>query len=234
MPFEHVHGNGGLLTTVGDLVRWNENFVTPVVGDRAFVREQQTPVAFTNGTMQRYAFGLMLGSHKGVPEVSHAGATAGYRAFLGRYPDQHISVAVLCNAGSANAAQAARAVADLYLGNRLNPSAAPPPALDEMRGPVDGIPRDTGFRPTAEDLQAFAGTYVSEEIETTLVVEVQQGQLIARRRPDTVITLQPRSMDRFDGGSLAVVTFHRRDGVVTELGLTEDRVWDLRFARTSR
>ena len=25
MPFENVHGNGGLLTTVGDLLRWNEN-----------------------------------------------------------------------------------------------------------------------------------------------------------------------------------------------------------------
>ncbi len=29
MPFENVHGNGGLLTTVGDLLRWNENFVAP-------------------------------------------------------------------------------------------------------------------------------------------------------------------------------------------------------------
>ena len=34
MPFENVHGNGGLLTTVGDLLKWNENFVTPKVGDR--------------------------------------------------------------------------------------------------------------------------------------------------------------------------------------------------------
>ena len=29
MPFENVHGNGGLLTTVGDLLTWNENFVEP-------------------------------------------------------------------------------------------------------------------------------------------------------------------------------------------------------------
>ena len=33
MPFENVHGNGGLLTTVGDLLKWNENFVTPKVGN---------------------------------------------------------------------------------------------------------------------------------------------------------------------------------------------------------
>ena len=39
MPFETVYGNGGLLTTVGDLLRWNQNFVSPatqlsVVQDR--------------------------------------------------------------------------------------------------------------------------------------------------------------------------------------------------------
>ena len=37
MPFEKVHGNGGLLTTVADLLKWNENFADPKVGDRAFV-----------------------------------------------------------------------------------------------------------------------------------------------------------------------------------------------------
>ena len=42
MPFENVHGNGGLLTTVGDLLQWNENFVAPKVGDAAFVAGQQT------------------------------------------------------------------------------------------------------------------------------------------------------------------------------------------------
>ena len=138
MPFENVHGNGGLLTTVGDLLRWNENFVTPKVGDADFVKLQQTTVPFTSGTMQTYAFGLMIGTYKGVREVSHSGSTAGYRAHLMRYPDQHVSVAVLCNAGTANATQLARSVADLYLGDRLNPSAPPVPPPAETRGPLTG------------------------------------------------------------------------------------------------
>jgi CubicO group peptidase (beta-lactamase class C family) len=49
MPFENVHGNGGLLTTVGDLLKWNENFVSPVVGDPAFVAEQQKAGVFNDG-----------------------------------------------------------------------------------------------------------------------------------------------------------------------------------------
>ena len=35
MPFEDVHGNGGLLTTVGDLLKWNQNFTTATVAARA-------------------------------------------------------------------------------------------------------------------------------------------------------------------------------------------------------
>src|SRR5688500_10291675 len=46
MPFEDVHGNGGLLTTVGDLLKWNENFVEPKVGDRPLVTLQQEPGKF--------------------------------------------------------------------------------------------------------------------------------------------------------------------------------------------
>src|SRR5215510_14151559 len=42
MPFENVHGNGGLLTTVGDLLKWNENFVHPTVGDASIVKQMTT------------------------------------------------------------------------------------------------------------------------------------------------------------------------------------------------
>src|SRR5438445_3672439 len=119
MPFENVHGNGGLLTTVGDLLKWNENFATPKVGDAAFVQQQQQPGRFNDGRTHDYAFGLMIGEYKGLREVSHSGSTAGYRAFLTRYPDQKVSVAVLCNVSSGAATQYAHAVADLYLAGTL-------------------------------------------------------------------------------------------------------------------
>src|SRR4029078_4906158 len=82
MPFEDVHGNGGLLTTVGDLLKWNENFVAPVVGDKAFVAEQQTRGHFTGGLEEDSALGLSLRQYRGAREVWHSGSTAGYRAYL--------------------------------------------------------------------------------------------------------------------------------------------------------
>jgi CubicO group peptidase (beta-lactamase class C family) len=41
MPFEDVHGNGGLLTTVGDLLKWNANFATAKVGGKELVALEQ-------------------------------------------------------------------------------------------------------------------------------------------------------------------------------------------------
>jgi CubicO group peptidase (beta-lactamase class C family) len=124
MPFENVYGNGGLLTTVGDLLKWNENFVSPVVGDAAFVAEQQMPGTFNDGRTHGYALGLFIGTYKGLREVSHGGATAGYRAFLTRFPDQRVSVAVLCNASTAVPTQYAHDVADAYLADRVKPAAS--------------------------------------------------------------------------------------------------------------
>lgn len=122
MPFENVHGNGGLLTTVGDLLKWNEHFVKPSIGDAAFVAEQERPGRFNDGRAHGYALGLMVGQLDGVREVAHSGSTAGYRAHLSRYPDQRVSVAVLCNGSNAAATSYSDQVARLYLASALKAS----------------------------------------------------------------------------------------------------------------
>jgi CubicO group peptidase (beta-lactamase class C family) len=86
MPFENVHGNGGLLTTVGDLLKWNENFVDQKVGDAAFLKVQQEPGRLNDGSAHQYAMGLTVRDYKGLPEVGHSGSTAGNRAQPTRTP----------------------------------------------------------------------------------------------------------------------------------------------------
>jgi CubicO group peptidase (beta-lactamase class C family)/lysophospholipase L1-like esterase/ketosteroid isomerase-like protein len=125
MPFENVHGNGGLLTTVGDLLRWNANFDDPEVGDADLVREMQASGKLANGSEFGYGMGLSIDRYKGLPEVRHSGTTASYRAYLSRFPDQNLSVAVLCNAGDSTPRQTLHAVADLYLRAALKADPAP-------------------------------------------------------------------------------------------------------------
>ena len=224
MPFENVHGNGGLLTTVGDLLRWNENFESPKVGDAGFVRRQQEPGTFNDGKAGRYALGLMVGQYRGVREVGHSGSTAGYRAHLARYPDQRVSVAVLCNVSSGAATQYAHAVADLYLGSAIQAAAS--------AAPTPRQPPAQTFTPTPVQLASYAGTYTSDEAETVLTIAVDGESLVLKRRPDTKITLRPTVEDTFTAGAgIGTIKFLRTGERVTEFSVSQERVFDLRFKR---
>ncbi|HXG86752.1 MAG TPA: serine hydrolase domain-containing protein [Vicinamibacterales bacterium] len=223
MPFENVHGNGGLLTTVGDLLKWNENYVAPIVGDPALLGEQQTPGRYNDGRALDYALGLFVNIHRGMKNVYHSGATAGYRAHLNRFPAAHTSVAVLCNGSTGDATRSANAVSDLYLAGRLQPAAPAAPA--RPAAPAMAPP------PTAEKLAELAGNYWSDEAETMLTAAVDAGKLVLKRRPDTVVTLTPVATDAFRG-LIGEVTFRRdANGKVEALSIKQDRVWDLRFTR---
>lgn len=223
MPFENVHGNGGLLTTVGDLLTWNENFVNPKVGSPKLIAEMSTVGKFNDGKTQDYALGLMIGELRGVKNVFHSGSTAGYRAHLNRFPESRTSVAVLCNVSSGDATRAANRVSEAFLGDRLKPASPPRTAV--------AAPAALNPPPTVAALNGLAGNYWSDEAETMLIAAVDPSGLVLKRRPDSVIALTAIGPDKFRG-SIGTVTFLRNaTGAVEGLSVNQDRVWDLRFTK---
>ena len=184
MPFENVHGNGGLLTTVGDLLRWNENFAAPKVGDAELIRLMQTPGMLGTGRETGYAYGLAVASHKGLAEFRHSGTTGSYRAYLARFPEKHLSVAVLCNAGNSMPRQALYAVADLYLEEALKP---------------DGPPKQAEL--SAAELERFAGLYRNEIRGDTLRI-VRDGDALRLGDGTRLIAVTPRRLT--DGDELVI------------------------------
>ena len=276
MPFENVYGNGGLLTTVGDLLTWNEHYDSPPAADAAMIAEQQHPGHFNDGRPHGYGLGLFVGTYKGLHEVSHSGSTAGYSAFLTRFPDQRVSVAVLCNSAGARATQYAHAVADAYLADRVK--TAPPArtltsaqidaaaglyrstltglalivsrekdtlrgrtwafdahggavATDE-HGTTEAYERVMRWTPTRQDLEAYVGTYGSDDAESVITAVMESGTLRLKRRPDTTITLMPLYAGAFSAPQFGTVIFTRDgSGRPSEFSVVQDRVWDMRFQR---
>jgi CubicO group peptidase (beta-lactamase class C family) len=166
MPFENAHGNGGLLTTVDDLLKWNQNFVTSAVGGAALLNELQQRGRLTNGRDISYALGLVVDDYRGVPEISHTGATGGYRAFLARYPRQKLSVALLCNVGNANPGGLGHRIADVFLGNDAQP------ATQAGANPV---------QLTNAQLERFAGVWRNERTHEPVKMELSDGALRSLR-----------------------------------------------------
>jgi hypothetical protein len=235
-PIEDVHGNGGLLTTVGDLLTWNEHLATgEKLGGRPFVDAMHRQGILNDGRQIAYASGVQIGTSGGVRRVSHTGSTAGYRAFLARYPDQQLSVAVLCNVGAVNPGSVGQEVANVFLGDAVRSASAPQASAAGTSAQAGSRGRGAGptFTPAAGDLAAYAGEYHSPDAETTLLVVLEEGRLFALRRPDSRIALAPIERDRFNaGGGLGGVRFIRdAAGRVTELSVSQARVFDLRFER---
>lgn len=163
MPFENVHGNGGLLTTSEDLLLWNENFIHGKVGGPALIEALLRPGRLNDGREIEYAGGLFIGTYEGLQEVSHNGATAGYRAYLGRFPEQQLSVAALCNLGNTDPEALAHRTADLFLTGKKPASAAAPSA------PTVELP--------AGEIAAKAGVYRNLRTGEALRLEVKEGKL---------------------------------------------------------
>lgn len=221
MPNENVYGNSSLLTTVGDLLTWSANAAHMRVGGEAFQRLQQARGVLTSGDTITYAGGIQLLSHRGQPEVSHSGATAGYRAYLARYPDSGWAVALLCNSASANPTLLARDVADVLHGLPPRRPAAPAPTT-QLAG--------RALAPAAA--QALVGTYHSDEADVTVRVELLDGRLVLRIPPAGAMTLIAHDDDdRFRAGGTEVAVTRDAGGAVDGFLVSIARARNVRFVR---
>src|SRR5258708_22156959 len=115
MPFVNVYGNGGMLTTVGDWMKWNAMLDSKSLG-APLVEAMETRGVLNDGRKIVYALGLEVATYKGLKDVSHGGATAGYQTFLARYPDNKVSVAVMCNGTSPDGGGIAASITDEIFG----------------------------------------------------------------------------------------------------------------------
>ena len=127
MPNDHVIAAGGMWTTVGDWLRWNEHLTRATLG-RAVTDSLTRRMRLTSGLEIAYALGLMVSEYRGTRQIAHSGSTAGYSTYLARFPQLgDLSIAVLCNAAGAPATNYTHAIVDA-----LHPELARPAARDTV------------------------------------------------------------------------------------------------------
>ena len=144
MPFMNVYGNCGMLTTVGDWMKWNAMLDSKSLG-APLVNALETRGVLNDGRKIAYALGLTVDKYKGLTDVSHGGATAGYQTFLARYPDNKVSVAVMCNGTAPSAAGIAASI------------------TDEIFGPFPQPPKVEPANVSEDELKRFVGMWRNEK-----------------------------------------------------------------------
>ncbi|MEJ1964972.1 MAG: serine hydrolase domain-containing protein [Gammaproteobacteria bacterium] len=125
-------GDGQVHTTVGDLLRWAENFHTAAIGGPGVIRQMLETGTLASGEPLDYAAGVRVGRYRGLPTVRHSGSWAGYRAHLLLFPEQRLAVAVLCNRADAQTKRRVEAIADIFLGEKMSEPEKPGQQLRAM------------------------------------------------------------------------------------------------------
>jgi hypothetical protein len=165
MPIMNVVGNGGMLTTVGDWLKWNAMLDSKSLG-APLVEALETQGILNDGRKITYALGLEVSTYKGVKEVSHSGGTAGYQTFLARYPDRRLSIAGLCNGYPPAAVDLVHSIADEILG-----------PFSESPKPPDGV------QLPEEQLKKFVGLWRSEKTHNVNRIAFANGNLTINGGP---------------------------------------------------
>jgi CubicO group peptidase (beta-lactamase class C family) len=217
-------GDGAVHTSVEDLLKWDENFYSPRVGGKEFLSEIQEHGKLNNGKVLDYAKGLFLQDYRGLHTVSHGGAWGGYRAELLRFPEQHFSVACLCNVGDAGPTRRARQVADIYLGGLMKPRESKSKESENKEKSETAV--------DADQLRDYSGDYWSEELGVVYRLGVTDGRIKvlsvvdASRSPRvnnfSTDVLRAIGADEFEVGKSRVVLHFQRDAKQTASSFTLD------------
>ena len=224
-------GQGGVMTTVLDLAKWDENFYSGAVGGPGFLQRQLERGKLNAGTQLAYAFGLTIGAYRGLDLVEHSGSTGGYRAVLTRFPKQHTSIAVLCNVSNAVPTTLAHRVADYVLRDAFT---APMPSRNATAGADPESPGSAeapAVQLPAAALARFAGKYYSDELDALYEITVSGSTLTLKRpraRPETLTVRDAVTLS----GAVGTLRFTvGPDGRAERFVLDAGRVQNLGFVR---
>src|SRR5882724_1371517 len=118
-PTSATLGDGGIYSSLADLTKWDE-----ALAQRSLLSEREMQPALMpvhapgvrepNGKPAAYGFGWFLNPYKGHRRMWHYGETVGFRTTIQRFPDDNLTIIILCNRTEVVPQNLALKVADLF------------------------------------------------------------------------------------------------------------------------
>lgn len=182
-----VMGPGGAWMSADDLALWLGYFDKAVADGDPAVAAMVKPAVLANGTTLETGEGVFHASHAGHAELYHDGGDSGYRSVAMLFPDAHLGIAIEANSPSDDLIELSEQIADAYLpanqagaSPKAKPGEAPPPVVKP-------------------DLDGVAGSYRSDELDTSYSLRAQNGKLFADHIRNGTIALAPTGKDAWTG-----------------------------------
>jgi CubicO group peptidase (beta-lactamase class C family) len=108
----YTKGDGGMVSTVDDLLKWDQALYTERLVKQSTLNEAFTPAHVRKGS-STYGFGWNVAKKDGDRFVWHTGNTGPYRAFIGRRLGERILVVILTNQGNSRRPEICEAIVNI-------------------------------------------------------------------------------------------------------------------------
>ena len=184
-------GDGGVRTTLDDLLRWHRYLADGLARDDPIVSRLLTPGTFNDGSPGKYAGGLRREVLRDVVFFEHTGSTSGWNAHYSWSPQAEFAVLLLCNSATARPIAIADAIANVYLHDNSTESGPAQVAdaieeVEEPRGhpallPISALKRLVGqYRYRSNNLE-FALTHDSLRVRVNFASRVDDLRPVGAR-----------------------------------------------------
>jgi len=105
-------GEGGVVSTVDDMLRWLAHMDAPKVGSAATWRALKSSQTLRKGTSTGYGLGLINGEYRGIETLSHGGGVLGGNSQMLKVPAAALDVVIMCNRDDVSSALLANQILD--------------------------------------------------------------------------------------------------------------------------
>ncbi|MGO9606212.1 MAG: serine hydrolase domain-containing protein [Candidatus Binataceae bacterium] len=168
IPNYDTVGATNVVTTLGDLALWDQNLYTGRTGGADLIRQLLEAGKLNDGTPLNYGNGWFINTVGGLKiEETGAAGDAGYIVDMTRFPDEHLSVATLCNLASIDPQGLGIQIGDIYLNGKVSAAIAAAKAAPSAQL-------------TPEESSKYLGTYVAPGQNFVLQIAQRADGLWAR------------------------------------------------------
>lgn len=139
-PTEEVRGEGAMISTVDDMLRWLAHMRGPkTVGSASTWQQMLTTATLNSGLKAPYALGLMCHGYRGVEVIHHAGGVIGGTCQMLTVPSHGLDIIIITNGAMVNPVELANQIIDTMLGEEVLSAA-------ETKAPSERFKRMLGAR----------------------------------------------------------------------------------------
>lgn len=132
-----LSGEGAMVSSLNDMVLWQQNLIRPRIGTPAMFERMASPFVFNNGADSVYGLGFVTETYRGRRAIGHGGFVAGCKSESMRFVDDGLGIVILSNCDQIAPYSLAHRIADAWFADPAPAPIAFRPGRYRQEGGVD-------------------------------------------------------------------------------------------------